>query len=204
MRFEPKVQVAATATNSETELPTYWVIVTLRETNDSLITMHVHRHVVTEPRVEKAYEKHAWIIPFALAASFLIEGLFVALTSGVYDPNLQTVAGTTWDKLSSTYPVIASFIVPGNRIFGVTLLGFGFFMMAISLKSYRRGEKWSWYALCSFSVLLGLGTAFEFSAGAVSQGQSGTIFVMVSLLGLLLPYRKFFPKTRSAQAATKS
>ncbi len=145
---------------------------------------------MTEPRIEKAYEKHAWIILFALAALFFVEGLFDILTSGVYDPNWQTVAGTTWDKLSSTYPMIASFIALGDKIFGITLLGFGFFIMAISLKSYRRGERWSWYALSSFPVLLGLSAAVEPSA----MLPFALVFIMASLLGLFLPYRKFFPK----------
>ncbi len=152
------------------------------------------------PRVEKAYEKHAWMIPFTLGAIYVVFGLFIALTSGLGAPDCQAVAHMTCDELSSGNPQIATYLALSNRTFGVVLMGIGFFGMAISLKSYRRGEKWSWYALWYLPVLFGIHAALEFGAGAVSDGQQGVVVLMVSILGLLLPYRKFFPKQQITPA----
>ncbi len=152
---------------------------------------------MTAPRVERAYEKHAWIIFFAFGAVSFVLGLFITLTSGSADPDLQAVGGTTWAQLSSAYPQLASYIALNNRTSGLSDLVVGFFLMAISLKSYRRGEKWSWYAFWLVPVYVGLDTAFEVSAGGVSEGQTGVIFLVLSLVGLLLPYRRFFPKNES-------
>ena len=151
---------------------------------------------MTAPRVEKAYEKYAWIILFAVGTFGFIGNLALTLIGPSVDPDLQPIAGVTWDELSSANPRVASWIdyiyrsVSGNAVLA------SFFMMAISLKSYRRGEKWSWYALWSFPVFLGLGL-FPYS---LSVGASGatiylyTVVLIVFLLGLLLPYRKFFPR----------
>ncbi len=148
------------------------------------------------PRVEKAYEKRAWIIPFALGAALFIEGLVVTLTGASDDPDLPAVAGVTWAQLSSTNPAVASYITLVARGLGTVTLLANFFLMAISLKSYRRGERWSWYALWAYPVLFGLiaATRFGAGAGAVAGLPFITVVIVVSLLGLLLPYRKFFPK----------
>ncbi len=143
------------------------------------------------PRAEKAYERYAWIIPFALGTFAFILGLVVALTG---DPNFKSITGMTLDQLSSTNPAVASYIAYAVRYLGTTDLTAGFFVMAISLKSYRRGEKWSWYALWAFPVLIGLHTGLDFSAGLVMVGENGIVVLVVFLLGLLLPVRKFFPR----------
>ncbi len=61
--------------------------------------------------------------------------------------------------------------------------------MAISLTSYRRGDRWAWYTLWTipaFTVLL--------YALQLVDPQVDWLFAAISLVGLLLPYRKFFPK----------
>ena len=144
---------------------------------------------------EKAYEKHAWMILFAVGALLFYLALFIIVTAGSADPDLQEVAGMTRDELASISPGFASYLVLGSRTLGVILSGVAFFGMAISLKSYRRGEKWSWYALWYFPVLFGLSAALELGAGGVTEGRAFAVLFGVSLLGLLLPYRKFFPKS---------
>ena len=147
------------------------------------------------PRAEKAYEKYAWIILFAWGTFNFIGFLFLTLLGASGDPDLQRIAGITWDELSSANPRVASYIDFINRLWGINGLSTVFFVMAISLKSYRRGEKWSWYALWSLPVVLGAHIAFQLSYGASGFTTAfTTVVLIVFLLGLLLPYRKFFPK----------
>jgi len=69
----------------------------------------------------------------------------------------------------------------------------------LSLTAYRKGERWAWYILWSVPVFF-----LGFVAIAMSIGASGllpflTLFVVLSLLGLLLPFRRFFPKGDKTQ-----
>ncbi|HLB68463.1 MAG TPA: hypothetical protein VJN63_08375, partial [Thermoplasmata archaeon] len=67
---------------------------------------------------------------------------------------------------------------------------------AICLRSYRRGERWAWYALwvLPLNFVIGLqGLVLSLRVGAPPLFVP-LLFVIISLLGLLLPYRKFFPK----------
>ena len=151
--------------------------------------------------VEKAYEKHAWMILFAVGAFLFYLALLIIVTAGRANPDLQEVAGMTWDELASISPGFASYLVLGARTLGVILSGVAFFGMAVSLKSYRRGERWSWFALWYFPMLFGLSAALEFGAGGVTEGRIFTVLLGVSLLGLLLPIRKFFPRRPGAEGA---
>ena len=81
-------------------------------------------------------------------------------------------------------------------------MGFGFLVLMLSLTAYRKGERWAWYVLWSVPVFF-----LGFAAIAMSIGPSAsdllpfiTMFVILSLLGLLSPYRKFFPSKANLKA----
>jgi hypothetical protein len=78
---------------------------------------------------------------------------------------------------------------------GLLKTSWSFFLLAITLTGYRKGEKWAWYILWLAPILL------------VSQGIFNSVFLgdfnemfrwipttTISLLGLLLPFRNFFPR----------
>lgn len=73
-------------------------------------------------------------------------------------------------------------------------MGFAVFTMAVALKGYRHGEKWAWYLLWSFPLVLGLSTATNLSAGGVGWPVT-TVLVITAVVGLLLPIRLFFPRS---------
>ena len=145
---------------------------------------------------EKAYEKHAWILLFAAAIVVALIGLLLPIIGGgSTDPDFPAIAGITHDEFVSSNPQgVVDFFAFTFRVFGFGFLGFGVVTMAIALKSYRNGEKWAWYALWSFPVIFGFVAATGLSAGAVSWPLFAVLLI-VALVGLLLPYRKFFPKS---------
>ena len=115
------------------------------------------------PRVEKAYEKHAWIILFLIGMVFV--------------------------------PAIFFNLVSGNYVDSLITLGFVVLTVLVSATSYRKGKKWAWYLLWYVPVFV----AASFLASAPEQNlRSAIIFVLLAVLGLLLPYRKFFPKAQVA------
>lgn len=146
---------------------------------------------------EKIYEKYAWII-------FLIIGIMI-FAAGIphmfginTDPALvETISGQTIDELKSSNPMffnLYNFYFSGG---GLSDIGFAFFLIIISLTAYRKGQKWSWYALWFVPVFFL--TWILISLPLPIKAKSSLfppliIFIVLSLVGLLLPIRKFFTK----------
>lgn len=133
--------------------------------------------------MEKGYEKHAWILLFAYGALLLLEAITHIVGKGIEDIDLGTASAA-----------LANFVRLDDRLLGIAEAGFSILIMAISAKSYKRGERWAWYTLLVIPIfLLALplnnprgGLAFAYALTAPLQ--------LVALLGLFLPFRKFFPK----------
>ena len=129
----------------------------------------------------KAREKYAWLLLFP---SGLLPLLFAGslLQSYIFDPDGKTLNWLTSD------PEILHFIGWVFTVGSLMGVGFAIFIMAASVTSYRRGERWAWYAFLYLPVyLLGL-LAIAYWLWPITVP-----LLIMSLLGLLLPYRKFFP-----------
>jgi hypothetical protein len=152
----------------------------------------------------KAYEKYAWTLLFAFWALHLILSIrdfFPSLQDYCIGclPGAQTAiqssTGMTWRLLASSDPRIASFLASTLVDDGISGVGLAIFGMAVSLTSFRRGEKWAWYT--SWSMPIGILAAqlnVYLLTGSVTVLVLAIVFVLVSLLALFLPYRQFFPK----------
>lgn len=66
--------------------------------------------------------------------------------------------------------------------------GMAIFSLATAAKPYRRGEKWAWYVLWYWPLL------FLIHAIAFGSVIHGLPLFIIALMGLLGPYRKFFPR----------
>lgn len=152
------------------------------------------------PRKERAYEKYAWILIFA-SGIVLLRETFELLFSGrppLSDRTIEPIAGMSWSQLFSQSPGIASLITFTTRMGVIFILSFAILAISVSLTGYRRGERWTWYALwilpLSQTFVLALVSSF-IGQPAIRIGVSTpNVVIVLSLLGLLLPVRKFFPK----------
>ena len=87
------------------------------------------------------------------------------------------------------------------RAIGVASIGMGMFGLPITTIAYRRRERWAWFALWYYPLFW---TAHL--VGGLPPGKEHVhqiVFIVVSLAGLLLPVREFFPR-RGARASTTS
>ena len=150
---------------------------------------------MASPRVEKFYERNAWILFFVLGiVSIAFSLLFILLGGSLLDLlEIRGVTGMTWDQLVASSPKLA------NEISLVARAGYGFsnligavLLTAVSWKSYRTGERWAWYAMWIVPIALGSIAITGLSAGAGGWPIFFGLFI-VALLGVLLPYKKFFP-----------
>ena len=114
------------------------------------------------------------------------------------DPALvETISRQTIEELKNSNSMFFSlynFYFSGG---GLSDVGVAFFLIIISIFAYRTGQKWAWYSLW-FVPLFFIGWLFLISP-LPDQAQSSMftpliVFIVLSILGLLLPLRKFFPK----------
>jgi hypothetical protein len=175
---------------------------------EAIYTNRPGSSLMVAPKAEKAYEKYAWILFFVLGIINLIAALtFLIAPPGTGPPatgEFEAVIGMKWSQLVASNPQAANLIgaaaVYSQRVLGAFLLPLAVVIIAVSLKSYRRGEKWAWYAFLVLPVSFGVRAAIEIGLGFYSDLPLWTSFIVVSLLGLLLPYRKFFSRLHSHRA----
>ncbi len=144
------------------------------------------------PRKERAYERYAWLIFFALGIVFLAQAAVLTVTGRPPDVFVQGSIGMSWSQLVIAQPRIAAFIGDISTSGGIIGAVAGVSIMAISFRSYRRGEKWAWCTFLAVPVLFGL-------APIINTTPDNPLFAFIAAVGLLLPYRKFFPKKQTAR-----
>jgi hypothetical protein len=89
---------------------------------------------------------------------------------------------------------------PYLRAMGVASIGMGLFGLLITTIAYRRRERWAWFALWYYPVFWTAHLVGGLPPGKVHVHQ--VVFIVVSVAGLLLPVREFFP--RGAREPTTS
>ena len=144
----------------------------------------------------RVYEKYAWVMFIGLGLLWLVVGFYSVFSpEGVFEADAQSVMNMPWSELKASNPVAASFVFFIYGQMGVLKISWSFFVLAITLTGYRRGEKWAWYIMWSVPGLLAGDALFSvIFIGDVSQTLQFIPITSITLLGLLLPYRKFFPR----------
>lgn len=84
------------------------------------------------------------------------------------------------------------------RADGLASAGLGLFGTLIVLVPYRRRERWAWYALWFYPFFWVVHLIGNLPPGDDHVHQ--VLFIALSLLGLLLPVRAFFPPKPSIAA----
>ena len=144
----------------------------------------------------KVYEKYAWVILLAVGLLWLVVG-FVAFfqPEGIFEGDAQAVTNMPWSELKASSPVVANFVIFIYGQMGLLKISWTLFILAITLTGYRKGEKWAWYFMLLVPVLLVSDALFSVVfIGDINQVLQFIPITAITMLGLLLPYRIFFPK----------
>ena len=75
---------------------------------------------------------------------------------------------------------------------GVASMGMGFFGVMITVTAYRQRERWAWFTLWYYPIFW-----IAHLLGGLPPGQDHVhqiVFLVLSLVGLLLPVGEFFPR----------
>jgi len=150
----------------------------------------------------KFYEKYAWVILLAAGLLWWVVGIVAVFQpEGIFEADAQSVTNMPWSELKASSPKAADFVIFVYGQMGILKISWSFFVIAITLTGYRRGEKWAWYIMWSVPVMLVSDALFSaIFISDVSQTLQFIPITTITLLGLLLPYRKFFPSKANLKA----
>ena len=149
---------------------------------------------------EKGYEKYAWIIIFIFGFLAVITAPIILSGKQPNPPSPEAMTGLTLDEMEKQVPGINSYISGISRQLGNFMLAMGVLLMGIAAVPYRKGERWAWYTCWIIPVLLVIQIANSLATGGrLWQVDFGAL--IVALAGLLLPFRKFFPRKEARAIA---
>ena len=97
----------------------------------------------------------------------------------------------SWMKMYGATVPHTDFIIHVNQFYGLETLIGGLFFCVISLIPYRKAEKWAWYAILVIGGIHILGILILWTRHAPFS----VIFVILWIVGLILPYKQFFKKS---------
>ena len=144
----------------------------------------------------KRVEKYAWVIFLALGLLWLVVGLNqIFLPDALIGNDVQHVIGMSLSELEASSPESVELVRFLYGIIGNLKTSWALLVLAITLTGFRRGEKWAWYTLWLVpAVLVAQGIIHSILLGDISEMLQWIPTTSISLLGLLLPIRRFFPR----------
>lgn len=161
---------------------------------------------MTNNKSTNLFVTYSWVLLFifwALHLALSVRDFFPSLLDvclclpGGQTP-IMSSTGMTWTQLAYSNPRLASFLASTLVDDGISGVGLAIFGMLVSATSYRKGEKWAWYA--SWTMPAGILAAqlniYQLT-GSTTILVLAVIFTVVSLLALFLPFHQFFPKQQS-------
>jgi hypothetical protein len=150
--------------------------------------------------MERVYEKHGWLVYLALGLLWLVVGLSQTFfPNELLEDDANLIIDTSWSELQASSPAATDFVRWIYGAMGLLKMSWSFLVLAITITGYRRGEKWAWYTLWLVPALLVSSALFNANfTGDVSKMLEWIPITTISLLGLLLPYRKFFPRQQQS------
>jgi hypothetical protein len=144
--------------------------------------------------MERAYVKYGWVVFLALGLLWLVVGLTQAFNP-VNLPDAKNITGMSYSELEALYPEATELVRFLYGALGVLKTSWSLLVLAITLTPFRKGEKWAWYTLWLVPItLVGQGLFNSWLLGDFNEMLPWIPITIVSLVGLLLPYRKFFPR----------
>ena len=142
------------------------------------------------PMPQKAYQKYAWILLLTIGILLVFSGLFVTF-AGVDEREFEDSTGVAHSDLSSAYPGVADYIERLLRLLGAASLGLALFAVVVTWTGYRSGQRWAWFAMWILPAATAAWATIFFVAGSGIGYYYGGL-AMVALVGLVLPFRRFF------------
>jgi hypothetical protein len=138
----------------------------------------------------------SWVLLFADGLLIGCTALYWAARGHFFDPKFyESVVGMPLADALSLPPRAQWIAAAGVRLAGFLGMSLSVLILAVATTSYRRGERWAWYAMWTLPLLATLDFALLAGYGAISPiSTAWDLTLLVSaLLALTASYRRFFP-----------
>lgn len=127
-------------------------------------------------------DRYGWSILTLVALVALVYGVRLLLTGAPVNPVLvHRLTGQDWPEFRQAQPEIARLVSIVARHEGLALLGWGIWLMCGSVRGYRAGERWVWFAWWTVPAFI---LAVRIT-GAASGGALEFLLVGVGLLAVI-------------------
>lgn len=130
-----------------------------------------------------------FMVVFSLLWIFATEIMFIS-DVGVY-------TGQTYAEFLATSPLEATLYIITKKLLGIQLTAIGIFILFVNETSYKKGEKWAWWALLIAGGLSwGSLFAYRFVIGYIDSSGMITFISGIALLaiGLAIPAKVILRK----------
>jgi uncharacterized membrane protein HdeD (DUF308 family) len=143
----------------------------------------------------RGWERHAWWLFFIFGLLVIIAAP-INLTGNPPDPpSPQSTTGMSLSEMKVKMPGLDVYLDSIARQLGNFMLTAGVLLTGMAAFPYRKGERWAWFAAWTVPVLLAIQLGNGIRSGGLGW-QVDAAFIPVALAGLLLPFRRFFPRRR--------
>ena len=146
--------------------------------------------------MERPWVKYGWVVYLFLGLLWLVVGLTQVLNpEELANDEAQHITGMSLSELEASFPEATELVRFLFGAVGMLKTSWALLVLAITLTGFRKGEKWAWYTLWLVpATLVCQGLFNSVLLGDFNEMLAWIPITTVSLLGLLLPYRKFFPR----------
>jgi len=145
--------------------------------------------------MERGYVKYGWVVYLFLGLLWLVVGLTQVFNpEELLDNEAQHVIGMSLSELEASFPEATELVRFLFGTIGVLKTSWSLLVLAITLTGFRRGEKWAWFTMwLAPVVLVHQGLWYSVFLGDFNEMLRYIPIITLNLVGLFLPYRKFFP-----------
>ena len=146
---------------------------------------------------ESSIKIGSWFILATGIYALVTAILWIFMTEVAFVSDFAAYTGQTYSDYLISNPKPAELWLFTKRLIGIERLATSLLIILITHKSYRNGEKWSWFAIMVAGVITwGWLIGYRFAIGyAESTGIITPILGLVLLfIGLVLPARTIFSK----------
>jgi hypothetical protein len=140
----------------------------------------------------KRWRHVAWVLILIVDAGFVVWGAMAAAVpdlllgpggTPILTAGYEGFSKGSWSQLAGTTPMTAKYIVVLFRMYGVFNVVFGLMAIAITVKAFRHGERWAWWALLvGNTIALVSAMTYDRTVNAIGP------FELSEYLGLALIY----------------
>lgn len=114
-------------------------------------------------------EGRAWVLLLVHGTVLTLRGLYWLARGGSMDRELyEAIVGPSWHTVLALAPAVEELVSALSRFTGALGIASGILVIAIATTSFRRGDRWAWYAAWALPLQAACDLAILFGYGAVT------------------------------------